>query len=130
MRNEKEETAIKKAANEIDAEAHLFFVNADKNYAIQYKSNNKEITARFFSAFPLRGKTTNRIILSRIKRAGLPAVGLVRVRVDEGIAVVSYERHLDREYGYRNRANALEQFFTRNLCTVKTLTQLDTLKRL
>ena len=130
MRN-RENAAIKKAANEIDTNAHLFFLDEENDgCAIQYTSDDTEIIARFFSAFSVKKKTTSRIIFSRLKKTGLPAIGLVKIAVDENIVVIYYERHLDRQYGYRNQADALEKFFTRNLYTVKSLTGLETLKKL
>lgn len=68
--------AIKKAANEIDTNAHLFFLNAkNDSCAIQYTSDSREIVARFFSAFPLKKETTNRIVLSRLKKMACLRLG-------------------------------------------------------
>lgn len=51
MKN-REIEAIKKAANEIATNAHLFFLDEeDDDCAIQYTSDNKEIITRFFSLF-------------------------------------------------------------------------------
>ena len=77
MKN-RENAAIKKAANEIDTNAHLFFLDEENDgCAIQYTSDDTEIIARFFSAFSVKEKTTSRIIFSRLKKTGLPAIGLV-----------------------------------------------------
>lgn len=130
MKN-REIAAIKKAANEIATNAHLFFLDEeDDGCAIQYTSDNKEIITRFFFAFPVKKKTTSRIIFSRLKKIGLPAVGLVRIAIDDNIAVIYYERRIDRQYGYRNQVNALEKFFTHNIYTVKSLIKFETLRKL
>lgn len=128
---DRETAAIKKAANEVDTNAHLFFLDEkNDNCAIQYTSDDRKTTIRFFSAFQVKKKTTSRIIFSRLKKIGLPAVGLVRIVIDENIVVIYYERCIDRQYGYRNQADALEKFFTHNLCTIKSLTELETLRKL
>lgn len=128
---DRETAAIKKAATEIDTNAHLFFLDEENDgCAIQYTSDSEEIIARFFSAFPVKKKTTSRIVFSRLKKTGLPAVGLVKIAIDDNIVVVYYERHIDRQFGYRNQRDALEKFFTHNLCAVKTLTELETLRKL
>lgn len=51
MKN-RENAAIKKAANEIDTNAHLFFLDEENDgCAIQYTSDDTEIIARFFPHF-------------------------------------------------------------------------------
>ena len=77
---DRETAAIKKTATEIDTNAHLFFLDGENDgCAIQYTSDSEEIIARFFSAFPVKKKTTSRIVFSRLKKTGLPAVGLVKI---------------------------------------------------
>ena len=126
----RETAAIEKAAKKIDTDAHLFFLDENDSCAIQYTSDSKEITTRFFSAFPIKEKTTNRIISSRLRKIGLPAIGQIRIVTSGNIAVICYERRLNRQYGYRNQAYALEKFFARNIHILKALTKSEGLKRL
>lgn len=119
----KEITAIQHVAHNIDIDANLFIIdeNVGGTSAIQYCATSKETVSRFFSAFEAKGKITSRIIFSRLKKTGLPPVGVVSVKMDGDVVVVIYERRLDKEYGYRNQSKALEKFFSRNLLAVELL---------
>lgn len=124
----KEVTAIEQEAKKMNADAALYVLDKKKGErgAIQYvvESDNR-ITTRFFSAFAVEDRVTRRVVLSRLKRSGLPTLGTVYVQVSDNVAIVCYERRLNASYGYRNQVRVLEKFLTDNLSVVQSIAERE-----